>query len=295
VTKASTTRRETKPAPASRNPPTVAKLIKRSQQQFGAYAECLKAGESMLSHNKVTGSSVNFPIAETCSPSKLCIKTCYFARGGPSWPESLKKQYRLYNSVKADPEAAAERLAKEINRKFRKLSFLRWNGGGDLFPESVRMLNAFAKLCPDLPIWVVTRLAVHAATVEQAPNVFVHFSLDMHSKDRREAFEQLPKKTTNYFYSYQCDKGEHPGAAQLEGISVLFYDWYKPPANYPDIEDEVICPLNKETDITGVCEWCRRCFNGKAVKHSRKHSLNHTAEKTPTQRPFGKRRLARTA
>jgi hypothetical protein len=266
-------------AKAGASAPTVAKLIKRSQAQFGAYTATLKPGESMLSYNKVTGCSVNFPIAETCSPSKLCIKTCYFARGGPSWPESLKKQYRLYNSVKADPDAAAKRLADEIHRKFRKPTFLRWNGGGDLFPESVRMLNTFAQLCPELPIWVVTRLPVHAAEVEQAPNVFVHFSLDMHSKERRDAFESLPKKTTNYFYSYQCDRGEFPDAKQLAGISVLFYDWYKPPATYPAIADEVICPLNKEADITGVCEWCRRCFNGKAVKHSFRHPLNHRLEK----------------
>jgi len=261
-------------AKAGSNAPTVAKLIKRSQTQFGTYTATLKAGESMLSYNKVTGCSVNFPIAETCSPSKLCIKTCYFARGGPSWPESLKKQYRLYNSVRADPEAAADRLAAEIKRK-RKITFLRWNGGGDLFAESVAMLNKFAKLCPDLPIWVVTRLPHHAANVEQASNVFVHFSLDAHSKDRRNTFEKTPKKTANYFYSYQCDRGEQPNADQLAGISVLFYDCYKPPANYPAIQDEVICPLNKETDITGVCEWCRRCFNGNAVKHSQKHPLNH--------------------
>jgi hypothetical protein len=256
--------------------PTVAKLVKRSQKEFGDYTAQLRPDESMLSFNKVTGCSVNFPIAETCSPSKLCIKTCYFARGGPSWPESLKKQYRLYNTVKADPDRAAERLAAEIKRK-RKLSFLRWNGGGDLFPESVRMLNKFAKLCPHVPIWVVTRLPHQACEVEQAPNVFVHFSLDGHSKDRRETFEALKKKTSNYFYSYQCDRAEQPNADQLAGISVLFYDCYKPPATYPAIQDEVICPLNKETDITGVCEWCRRCFNGKAVKHSQKHPLNHRA------------------
>ena len=30
-----------------------------------------------LSSNKVTGDSVNFPVAGTCQPSKVCAQTCY--------------------------------------------------------------------------------------------------------------------------------------------------------------------------------------------------------------------------
>jgi hypothetical protein len=38
--------------------------------------------ETVFSHNKVTGWSVNLPIAKTCQPSKVCINTCYFS--GPN-------------------------------------------------------------------------------------------------------------------------------------------------------------------------------------------------------------------
>lgn len=238
----------------------------------------------MLSINKVTGVSLNFPIAETCNPSKLCVKTCYFARGGSSWPASLKRQYRLYNSVKADPLGCAEILEKELMAKKKNPSFLRWNGGGDLFPESVKMLNKLAVLMPDLPIWVVTRLPKHAARVKEAKNVFVHFSLDAHSGSRRLEFEKLKKLTTNYFYSYQCDRGEEPTPNDLKGVSVVFYDCYKPPERLPRVRKEIICPLNTETDITGVCEWCRRCFNGAGVQHSRKQAGNHTDESTKSSR-----------
>lgn len=259
-----------------KRPPTVSKLVKRSRETMTRYEELLGPSESMLSFNKVTGVSLNFPIAETCSPTRTCIKTCYFARGGPSWPAALKRQYRMYNSVKADPIGCAERLRKELQEKKRPPTFLRWNGGGDLFPESVQLLNHFAALMPDLPIWVVTRLPKQAAKVKQAANVFVHFSLDAHSGDRRLEFERLKKLTPHYFYSYQCDRGEQPSAEELKGVSVVFYDNYKPPIRLPEVEMEIICPLNTEKDITGVCEWCRRCFDGAAINHSRKQVGNHT-------------------
>ncbi len=85
---------------------------------------------------------------------------------------------------------------------------------------------------------------------------------------RRKAFEGLEKKSRNYFYSYQCDRGEEPDVDALKGVSVLFYDSYKPPTSYPEVDDEIICALNKEADIEGVCEWCRRCFDGSAVTHA---------------------------
>jgi len=255
--------------------PTVSKLIKRSKTTMVSYDELLEPGESMLSFNKVTGLSLNFPIAETCSPTKTCIKTCYFARGGPSWPAALKRQYRMFNSVKADPVGCAERLQKELLAKKRPPTFLRWNGGGDLFPESVKMLDKLATLMPELPIWVVTRLPKMAAKVKEAPNVYIHFSLDAHSGDRRHEFERLKKNSSNYFYSYQCDRGEQPSPEDLHGVSVVFYDCYKPPIRLPEVDLSIICPLNTEKDITGVCEWCRRCFDGAAVDHSTKQTGNH--------------------
>jgi hypothetical protein len=61
----------------------------------------------------------------------------------------------------------------------------------------------------------------------------------------------------------------------LDGASVVFYDRYQPPALLPTVDLQVICPLNTEKDISGVCEWCRRCFNGVAVNHSKKQPGNH--------------------
>ena len=108
--------------------PIVAALVRRTRDQIAGYEQTLAPGESMLSNNKVTGCSLNFPIAATCAPSKVCAKTCYFARGKCTWPTALKKQYRLYNTVKADPVGAARRLEAELRRRRNKLTFLRWNG-----------------------------------------------------------------------------------------------------------------------------------------------------------------------
>jgi len=148
--------------------------------------------ETVLSHNKVTGWSVNLPIAKTCQPSKVCINTCYFSKGGSSWPASLTKQVRVYNSIKGDPKGTASRIARECVKN--KATYLRWNGGGDLFDESIDCLMEVAHILPEMPIWVVTRIPAMAAKVPDAKNVFVHFSLDRHRVEEGRHGNHLPSQ-----------------------------------------------------------------------------------------------------
>jgi len=252
------------------NAPVVAKLIRRSQELIGEYQEKLRPEEAVLSFNKVTGYSVNFPIFGTCKPTKVCASRCYYAKGGPSWPAALKKQQRTVNSVKNDPQAIAKRIIQECSKK--KVTFLRWNGGGDLFPESIEALHFVAEGLPTLPIWVVTRIPEMAAKVKNYSNVFVHFSLDRASLDRKSKMESLPKLTKNLFYSYQCDKEEMPNIENLTGVSVLFFDKYEPHGKWRWINKEIICPLNTREDISNTCESCRRCFNREAVEYYQKNN-----------------------
>lgn len=252
--------------------PVVGKLIKRSQELIGGYEKKLSSEEPVLSFNKVTGYSVNFPIFGTCKPTKVCASRCYYAKGGPSWPAALKKQQRMVNSTKKDPGAIALRIIKECRK--RKVTFLRWNGGGDLFPESIEALHLVAEGAPDLPIWVVTRIPEMAAKVKNYPNVFVHFSLDRASLDRKTKIESMPKLTQKLFFSYQCDKEEMPKTENLSGVSVLFFDKYEPHGKWKWIDKEIICPLNTREDITNTCESCRRCFNNEAVKYYQKTTKN---------------------
>lgn len=218
------------------------------------HAECLGEGENPFSTNKVTGHSLNYPIAQTCTPTKVCVKTCYFGCGPSTWSASLRKQWRLYNSTASDPKSTAALIARWAIRL--RLTYVRWNGGGDLFKESVECINAAAPLMPGIPQWVVTRLPQHAVNIEPAPNVFVHFSLDRHSWVRAAAMRQY---RGNWFWSYQCDAGEAP---EKSLAPVVFYDGYDPGGAALNADD---CPLNANDDISGTCQSCRRCFDGSAV------------------------------
>jgi hypothetical protein len=220
--------------------------------------ETLAADENPFSTNKVTGHSLNYPIAPTCAPTKVCIDTCYFGRGPSTWTAALKKQWRLYNSTAIDPEGTAAVIAAWVRRL--KLPFVRWNGGGDLFTESVECINAAAPLMPDVPQWVVTRLPQHAVNIKPAANVYVHFSLDGTSWTRAAAMRAYEG---NWFWSYQCDKGERP---EKSLAPVVFYDSYDPSGERLNEDD---CPLNAAEDIAGTCERCRRCFDGSAVRRGR--------------------------
>lgn len=217
----------------------------------------------LLSSNKVTGHSLNFPIAGTCQPTAVCARTCYFASGPSTWNAALKKQVRNKAKCEADPAAFAARVCEEYDR--RRLTFLRWNGGGDLFPAAVESVNWIGVNRPDVTVWLVTRIPRLAAKIAHAPRVFVHFSLDARSLTRREEFLSLKPLSGNVFFSYQGDRGEI--ITDAAGASVVFFDRYRPSGLFNEVDAAALCPLNTHGDITGVCESCRRCFNGDAVRH----------------------------
>ena len=236
---------------------TQALLAEDSTKVIGSY-------DKVLSFNKVTGYSVNVPIASTCRPTATCLETCYFAKGAPSWTNSLKHQAAVQNLITHNPKGFAERVALEYDQL--GLTFLRWNGGGDLFAESVSVINYLGRIRPDIILWVVTRIPELAVQIDHLENVFIHFSLDRHSLSRREKFIQLKPRSTNYFFSYQCEPGELPPPDRLGHAAVLFFDNYHPTGNLDRYKKEIVCPLNGKENITQTCVKCRRCFNGEAVK-----------------------------
>jgi len=246
----------------------VGKLLGRADDLRGERAaEMMEGVKSILSFNKVTGHSVNFPISETCRPTAVCLKHCYFAKGPNSWPDSLSHQYQIYAAAKADPVGFAERVAWECDQV--GVTFLRWNGGGDLFAESLAAIDHLAVLRPKLPIWVVTRTPEFAAKVVERPNVFVHFSLDRSSMARREQFLKAKPQSGNFFFSYQCEADEVPTPQALSKVSVLFFNDYKLTCESATLPAAIVCPLNDSPDIRGACESCKRCFNGTAVGHAK--------------------------
>ena len=262
---ANDTRKATK-SPTFKLDTRVGRIINKSKQLAkDSNRKLIGSYDNVLSFNKVTGYSVNVPIASTCRPTSSCLKTCYFAVGAPSWTNSLLHQSTIYESILENPVLFAERVALEYDRM--GLTFLRWNGGGDLFSESVEVINYLAKVRPDIVLWVVTRIPEYACQIEQASNVFIHFSLDNASLARRPQFLKLKPLSKNYFFSYQCEPDEVPASAQLENVSVLFFDNYKPSCDLSAFSSEIVCPLNGKDNIAETCVKCRRCFNGEAVNN----------------------------
>jgi hypothetical protein len=165
------------------------------------------------------------------------------------------------NTVKQYPDVAGSMIARWAVRL--GLSFVRWNGGGDLFPESVECINKAAPLMAAIPQWIVTRKPVLASRIAPADNVFVHLSVDRGSWDRLDAMRQSARPGLKWFWSYQCDRGETP----TEGMApVVFRDSYMLAGADPVADD---CMLNLSESIVGVCNTCRRCFSGAAVERAR--------------------------
>jgi hypothetical protein len=233
---------------------SVATLARKPQW----HDEPLGPSENPFSTNKVTGHSLNFPIIGTCTPTVVCSDTCYFARGPATWTASLAKQYRLLNSLRADPQRLAGRIAHWSTRL--RLTFIRWCGGGDLVAETPACIDAVALMLPGVPQWVVTRKPEIASTVQPRDNVYVHFSVDRASWARLEEFRVVAPRGLKWFWSYQCDRGESPGD---DVAPVVFRHGYDLDGSQPIARD---CPLNLSESIVRVCESCRRCFNGDAVQ-----------------------------
>ena len=239
------------------------KLDRLREKMRGIGGGLLAADENPFSTNKVTGYSLNFPIIGTCSPTSVCSETCYFAKGPSTWTPSLEKQSRLQASLDRDPLALAWQIVGWAIRL--KLTFIRWQGGGDMTRNTPACLDEVALALPAVPQWVVTRRAKWAAAVVPRANVYVHFSVDADSWGRLSEFASLAPPNLRWFWSYQCNGGESPAA----GVApVVFWDRYKPMAGVFQSEND--CPLNWTEDITGACERCRRCFNGEAVASGHK-------------------------
>lgn len=240
---------------------SVATLARKPQ----GHAELLRPDENPFSTNKVTGHSLNFPIIGTCTPSPVCSETCYFAKGPSTWPASLAKQHRLLNAMRANPVNLAMQIVTYARRL--RLTFVRWCGGGDLVEETPACIDSVAVAMPTVPQWVVSRKPELAATLTPRPNVYLHFSVDGSSWDRLERFRRLAPVDLNWFWSYQCDSGEVPRA----GVApVVFRDGYDLDGSDATGDD---CPLNLSDSIVGICEQCRRCFDGTAVRAGRDRLL----------------------
>jgi len=176
---------------------------------------------------------------------------CHLLRGlWITWSASIAKQYRNLGSCKADPIAFAKLVLEDY--RAMKLTFITWNGAGDLFEESVQAINQISEMAPNVPQWVRTRKPALAGKIRRSFRTWVHFSLDRDSLDRAK---QIDWRTDRHFYSYQYAPGET--GPYPDFVSVVFGHDYKMPEG---VDGPEVCPLNTNEDIKDICEGCRRCF-----------------------------------
>ena len=226
----------------------------------------LKLKEDIISGNRVTGYSLNFPIWKTCQPTKVCIETCYYAKGMTAFSASLRKQIRLYRFVKTHPEHAALMIAKMYRAEM--MDYICWNGGGDLFAESVQAINLLAIKLPNMVQWVRTRILNLAALIIESPNVHIHISLDRVSMKKLDQYERMEKASQNYFFTYQYDRDEKTNPRKIDQrISLLYFDGDQQPAWLKQEDDARACPRTFMSDRDDACRICRKCFNGEHQRH----------------------------
>lgn len=217
----------------------------------------LSAGNKILSSSKVTGYAVNFPIYKTCKPTEVCIKTCYFSIGLNTSQHAISHQLRNYRDCTSDPIEFAERVIREYDNN--GLTFLRWNGGGDLFEEAIVSINHIGTIRPDIVLWIVSRIPKLACKLSNFPNHFIHISLDRSTFAKKKEITKM-FTSQNQFFSYQVHPEEILDEQRVNKLSLIFmHDYGQIPEEFRPQEDK-FCPLNGASNIGNTCEKCRRCF-----------------------------------
>ena len=177
---------------------------------------------------------------------------------------ALTLQHRNLDHCKSNPESFALRVIYEYDNA--GLSFLRWNGGGDLFDEAVEAIEYIRLNRPDIVLWITSRKPEIASLISYHKNHFIHVSLDRTSLMKKEQIRSSFRHS-NVFFSYQAHPDEDLDEAILKEIGLVFmHDYATIPEKYEADYKERFCPLNGAPSIKDMCGNCRRCFDGTFVK-----------------------------
>jgi hypothetical protein len=148
----------------------------------------------------------------TCSPTEWCMAHCYAKTGHfttwdrQHWYDLSRQQARYLQNLivshlyerapEEEVEEQADLIYEAIRSRFytqrgkRSKSFpedapinLRWNGGGDFNPGTIRIVNAITRRHPDMVVWGFTRKSTTAGLRQgqglvPSPNLVMNVSLD---------------------------------------------------------------------------------------------------------------------
>ncbi|MDC0541797.1 EVE domain-containing protein [Paracoccaceae bacterium] len=236
----------------------VGSLIRRTKK-LGLDKFEISAGTKVLSRNQVTGYAVNFPIQKTCRPTPVCKDTCYFAVKLNASIPALTLQHRNLYFCQQDPEEFARHVIYGYDNA--GLSYLRWNGGGDLFNEALEAIEYIRIHRPDIVLWIVSRKAELAAQLKYHNNHHIHLSLDRSLIDQKAQIRSMFKHD-KVFFSYQVHPEETVENSVIDKVDLIFmHDYQAIPSEFEE-SNEKFCPLNGANTITDACGQCRRCFDG---------------------------------
>jgi hypothetical protein len=237
----------------------VGRLARKTKRLRKDGVAVLGQKEQICSHNTKTGYSVNFPICGTCRPTSVCAELCYGAKPGRpiTWDNSVLKNLRVHDYfLKTHADDVADRLHDEYVR--RKMTFLRWNGVGDLFPESVHVINRIAVRYPDMVLWIATRIPEMARMVtRRGENIYLQFSLDGSDECRKRRGKIALSRHPRLYYSFlRRSMDEDTMGARI----VYNAQQYKKHLICDD--RRTVCPADADMlKIKGACEKCRMCFS----------------------------------
>jgi len=216
--------------------------------------------ERICSSNSKTGFSLNFPLGPrgTCIPDPVCSKLCYGAIPGRpiNWRNSILKYWRVYRYfLSAPPEEIAERIHDEYAR--RHMSFLRWNGVGDLFLESVEVLREITKRHPDMVLEVVTRKPDMVSLVPRgADNMYLMFSLNGSEESKRRKAAAMRRRHPRLYFSFLRRFADE----DTLGARIVF-NAQQSKKILPFDDPATVCPVDADKiPVKGACARCRKCF-----------------------------------
>jgi hypothetical protein len=195
-----------------------------------------------------------------------------------AWRPSLRKRLRNRRYFQLEePQAAAWKLGREFQRARRRweprahLDYLRVNGGGDLFPEIVPVLNYFASYYAGVRLWIVTRRPELAAEIKPFPNVFLQLSLDASTpSDLVERSRFLAETHPRAYFSFLRTRPDD----DTKGAAIVFNEKHTTGLPYNGRTD---CPVDAGRlplgNIRGVggtaCSRCRKCFSEATIERQK--------------------------
>jgi hypothetical protein len=137
------------------------------------------------------------------------------------------------------------------------MTFLRWNGVGDLFPESVAVISELVKRHPEVVLEVVTRKPDMVSLVpKKVDNLYLMFSLNGSAESKKRRAAVLKRKHPRLYFSFLRRFADE----DTLGARIVF-NAQQAKKILPFDDPHTVCPVDADRiPVKGACANCRKCF-----------------------------------